>query len=155
MMDPEKVLGFPPRPPSEVEWEELLLRLEIMPRAIMVLVEELPTAGGRGAREAGDLLLRERRVRDYLERAAELPPSPSSVAEEAESTPEKMEHFVRLRARNFAIVQRRGLEVWDWAADIGAGRAATVHQVLRALAEEDAATLAAVRRLIQTGPGVC
>ncbi|HLM66422.1 MAG TPA: hypothetical protein VK358_02795, partial [Longimicrobium sp.] len=33
---------FPARPPSEVEWEDLLVRVEIAPRALRIAVEDAP-----------------------------------------------------------------------------------------------------------------
>src|SRR5699024_5415795 len=44
MIAPERVRRFPLRPPSEVEWEERLVRLEIAPRARPLAAEDARAA---------------------------------------------------------------------------------------------------------------
>jgi hypothetical protein len=43
------------------------------------------------------------------------------------------------------MVQRRGLEVWQWSAPLGGGGSATVHQVLLWLSTRDAELLSGLR----------
>ena len=68
-MTPDDLLKLPARPESEVEWEDLLVRLELMPKALRVELEHPGRAeardmiflGAGGARAAGSGLPREGR----------------------------------------------------------------------------------------------
>jgi hypothetical protein len=53
--------------------------------------------------------------------------------------------FERLRTRNFAMVQRRGIEVWEWRLETGDHTRPTVYQLLAYLAEGDIESLAKIR----------
>jgi len=139
-------------PDSEVEWEDLLLRIELMQRALRVVLEEVD----RESDEVGEVLLalvmRERSVRDFLEAAAglaegELNASAPGGAPDRDPDLDPLGQFLRLRARNFAMVQRRGVAVWGWSAPTTTGDSATPHQVLQLLARADVAALAELRRL--------
>jgi len=144
-------LGLPARPPSEVEWEELLVRLEITPRAVRLAVED---AGGDSAvvrevlRDAigkeiwwAELLQQLRDGRPVqMNRAIPLFPGPEPSAGEL------VDGFAQLRERNFAQVQRRGLGVWEWESPVDGGQGTlTAYQVLQGMAHGDGETLAAVR----------
>src|SRR5690606_9470954 len=74
MMEAERILAHPPHPPSEVEWEDLLLRLEVMTKAIRIAAEE-PTDGVDAPEVVRALVGREVAARDFLERAAGEPSS--------------------------------------------------------------------------------
>ncbi len=145
MMEAERILAHPPHPPSEVEWEDLLLRLEVMTKAVRIAAEE-PADGVDALEVVRALVGREIAARDFLERAAG---EPSSAP--AEPTPgsgpiqQEVERFVRLRARNFAMMQRRGIDVWDWRAEVAEGRPATVYQFLTELVHRDVEALARLR----------
>lgn len=150
-MNVEELLALPARPPSEVEWEDLLLRVEVMPKVLRVHLERIES----GHRDAAlltllnELVRRELFVRDFLESAA-TGTSDRPPGEEPQLSANHMDavdRFVRLRTRNFAMVQRRGLEVWDWQQKIGATMHATVFQLLTRLASEDVELLAALRLL--------
>ena len=65
------------------------------------------------------------------------------------------EQFVRTRSRNFAMVQRRGIEVWDWGAAAGTVTRASVFQVLTRLAQSDVEALARLRATRIQGSPVC
>src|SRR5690606_27431838 len=67
---------------------------------------------------------------------------------------DNLARFVRLRVRNFAMVQRRGIDVWDWSAKLDDGRRATAYQLLGYLAAGDVETLAALRGAAR-GSGAC
>jgi hypothetical protein len=142
---------FPERPPSEVEWEDLLLRLEIAPRALGLAVED---AGARGASLLPEL------------KAAVLPDEWLGHAVEAlsEGRPLKRggdfllqlpnEHdlgrrylgaFASRRARNFAMLQRRGIGVWEWRAEVD-GAPVTMYQLVSAVVDADGERLARVRQ---------
>ncbi|MQA90656.1 MAG: hypothetical protein GEU90_10535 [Gemmatimonas sp.] len=154
-MNPDSVLCYSPRPESEVEWEDLLVRLEVMPRALSLLLEDRDSTGGQSTDLLESLLEAELFTCFFLAQAASLPVTP--VGDPANRSPatDSVDRFVRLRARNFAIVQRRGIDVWLWKAEVGDGVSATVYQVLRALAERDSTVLAGVRGLTDTGAGGC
>jgi hypothetical protein len=131
------------------EWEELLVRLEIMPRALRVALEE-PVAGrARVLAELRELLRRERRVEHWLEGAAGWAPAldgaPAADGEELGGR-ELAERHAAVRARNFAMLQRRGVEVWRWSGATDDGAPATVYQLLSWLLRADAGALAALRR---------
>ena len=118
-MGPDQIATLAARPESVMDWEDLLLRLEIVPRVVRNTVDDLvnDTLGARLLAEATD---RERRVGDWLERAAGLVRDGPPVEGDGESmSPADLaRRFASLRARTFAMVQRRGLEVWDWEAPL-------------------------------------
>jgi hypothetical protein len=66
------------------------------------------------------------------------------------------DRFAAVRARNFAMVQRRGVDVWEWAGELD-GLRVTVYQLLSWLMRSDAALLAALRgpRLAAGGVTAC
>jgi hypothetical protein len=66
-----------------------------------------------------------------------------------------LDRFVRLRARNFAMVQRRGIDIWEWEATTDGRNRASVFQVLSLLAREDVSALAAIRSFARDGAQVC
>lgn len=146
-MLPDDPHRFPARPPSEVEWEDLLVRVEIAPRALRIAVEE--------ARADDELLSRALQIgllfETLLQRALEaiidervmedgfgmefVPGDPAALVAE----------YGRLRYRSFLMVQRRGLNVWDWTVRGGTWDGATAYQLFQAAAERDGALLAIVR----------
>lgn len=154
-MTPERLTSFPRRPASEVEWEDLLLRMEVMMKALRVLLDEVDAGAPAVAPTIARLLERETFARTFLERAADLPSEPVSDGQTAVLKEDALDRFVRLRARNFAMVQRRGIEVWEWEAAVSETASATVHQVLSALVAADVDALAAIRRASGTGSLVC
>ena len=149
-MHPEELARFALRPPSEVEWEDLLIRLEIVPRVVRNALEEADAADPRLVELLGTLVEREARVGQWLEGIAAAAVGANSATQTAESTPEDADwlsrRFASLRARTFVMVQRRGLEVWGWAGEVGGDQSATVHQVLSWLAERDGIALLDLRR---------
>jgi hypothetical protein len=146
-------LDFPARPPSEVEWEELLVRLEITPRALRLAVDD---AGGDSAalREVLESALG--REWWYGQQLRELRGGAPVVLSEASLDTDRdgrepdvdglAAAFAQLRERNFAQVQRRGLEVWDWESPlVGLPGTLTAYRLLQWMAHRDGETLAAVR----------
>ena len=145
---------LPARPPSEVEWEDLLVRVEIAPRALRVAVED----AGDDPRVA-DVLVRGVRAETALQRmleaivdgrevagsadAGELPGDPAALLAE----------YARLRMRSFVMVQRRGLNVWDWTVRGGPYDGATAYQLFQAAAQMDGMLLSAVRQAARGGTG--
>jgi hypothetical protein len=145
------VIALDPRtrpavPPSEVEWEDLLLRIEITPRALRVAVED---AAGAAAALAPlrAAVLEEALLQALLESMADGREAPCEAGVAGvEGDPEAIaRQFASLRARTFAIVQRRGLGVWEWRLRGGPWEGATAYQLLQGAAARDGRTLAAVR----------
>jgi hypothetical protein len=151
----ESLLKFPPRPASEFEWEDLLVRIETMPRALGIAMEDT-SPDGPGLRSLIDELVdRETHASRFLEAAAARAEGwtadPAPVPGNAERDGPR--RFERIRARNFAIVQRRGIAVWEWRAVPGED-GPTVYQLMEYLAESDVETLARIRAATR-GSGAC
>jgi hypothetical protein len=151
VIDRQALQRLPARPVSEVEWEEVLLRLELMPRALKLVLEEVRTDAESVRGELRRMVEREESAREFLESAAGLlPTSRPTIAQPSRNQEDAVDRIVRLRNRNFALVQRRGIEVWDWAApDRGDEPGGTMYQLLAYLTASDGATLAALRRLVR------
>jgi hypothetical protein len=140
------VSDFPARPASEVEWEDLLVRVEITPRALRAAVDDAPAGHPAVLRALGGAVARERRLEGLLEGLREGKPVRLAATEGAETGTEAelLDEFSRLRARNFARVQRRGIDVWDWKSDTEEGTL-TAYQALLMTTRADGALLAATR----------
>ena len=137
----------PARPASEVEWEDLLVRMEITPRALRAAVDDAPAAHPAVLRALGGAVARERRLEGLLDDLRE--GKPVRLAGEADgggtgTEAELLDEFSRLRGRNFARVQRRGIDVWDWKSDTEDGTL-TAYQALLMTTRADGALLAATR----------
>lgn len=149
--------SLPARPPSEVEWEELLVRLEIAPRALAIAVEETPPADPDVARVLRSGVRRERELRAALEAmhagGEASPPAGPEPAAEADAG-ELLAELARLRSRNFAFVQRRGVDVWEWRVEGGPLGGTTAYQLLRATMRSDREMLERIRRA-RTGRAAC
>lgn len=151
--------GISHRPASVGDWEELLVRLEITPRALRNAIEDA-TPGDPAVREQITLaVVHETLCLDRLERLRE---GRSIVADAGgvippgeQDTPALLEAFARLRGRTFATVQRRGLEVWDWTSPLIPDGTLTVYPLLRALSAHDGRILAEVRAAGRSPTGVC
>jgi hypothetical protein len=135
-----------------VEWEELLVRLEVTPRALRLAVED---AGGDTPELRGVLagiVAHEEGLAKLLEELRERRDLPGSsfvglgaaAGVPAEPAAQLAAAFARLRERNFAQVQRRGLDVWEWASRLD-GRPVTAYQALQWTARMDGEMLAALR----------
>jgi hypothetical protein len=153
------VAVYPAAPPSEVEWEELLVRYELAPRALRIALDDAePDAAARD--RVGDLL--RALVLNELQAAALFAAMRDGVPVPLEPRIEMLsgdpraacERFAELRGRNFAAVQRRGLEVWGWRAEAPAWGSVTAHQLILASTALDAETLAGVREALR-GAGAC
>ena len=158
-MDAARIAALPPRPADLPEWEDLLVRFEIMARALRVTLEE---ADGGGAAAAGVL---RRIVREDAELASWLHgASTGEVARGASEPPLPPEpddprgladRFASLRARNFAMLQRRGIEVWEWTAPFGEAGPVTAHQMVTGRVAADAEALRELREGIRPGAAAC
>lgn len=141
-----------PRPPSEVEWEELLVRLEITPRALRLAVEDAggdsPGAravlqGALGREMWWDHILPDLRAGNPILGEFSLDIERNGREPDAGAMADA---FARMRERNFAQVQRRGLGVWDWESPVqGLGATLTAYQVLQYIARMDGEMLASLR----------
>lgn len=145
--------SFAERPPSEVEWEDLLVRLEIVPRALRLAVEDAGDSpevrevlNGALAREwaVNDIYLPALRAGQPVH-AIERISVDAKVEGDADARA-MADTFARLRERNFAQVQRRGLNVWEWRSELEDGEGAvTAYQLMQWMARMDGETLAALR----------
>jgi hypothetical protein len=156
-MKGEEIAVLPARPESVAEWEELLVRLEIVPRVVRNTVDEVVDVAGASSllAEAAD---RELTVGAWLESAASIGPRDRAPVEAvgAANDPTALAlRFASLRARTFAMVQRRGLEVWSWEAPLEGGGTVTVHQLLSWLARRDAGLLTELRDATANGRVGC
>lgn len=151
---------FAERPPSEVEWEDLLVRYELGPRALAVALDD-GEATGEAALRVGDLLralvVNELRTAALFAamrdgRPAEQPPRMEMMSGDAKAA---FARYEQLRARNFAAVQRRGIDVWTWRAEAPGGLGpVTAHQLIQASVALDGETLAGVREALR-GAAAC
>lgn len=132
---------LPAAPDHIADWEDLLVRFEIMPRALRVALEDAPV--GAALELLAPLAEREEVANRWLGRLSgggERPAVPPVQGVEG-----LYERFVSLRSRSFAMMQRRGLEVWAWTGPLDGHGEVTAYQLLTHLVVEDARTLAALR----------
>lgn len=156
-MDPELLSSVPAQPPAMAEWEDLLVRLDIAPRAVRVAVDDIAEPGEEVLRVLQLAAAREvwySGVIENLRLGQSFSPNvsfgPITFGEEGEAEREGTaldlcRAFEATRNRNFAQVQRRGVEVWTWEAPLAGGGSVTVYQALAAMALADAETLAMIR----------
>lgn len=144
-------------PPSEVEWEELLVRYELGPRALRAALDDV---GDDAETAVGDLLrglvLNELQAAALFAAMRDGRPLPAEPRMEmVASTPRAAyERYSELRGRNFATVQRRGIEVWAWRAEAPLGGTVTAHQLVLVSTALDGETLAGIRLALR-GAGAC
>ncbi|NNC30133.1 hypothetical protein HKM21_12730 [Longimicrobium terrae] len=149
MFDPRT---FPERPPSEVEWEDILLRVEIAPRALRVAIDDVAPGHPGLAPVLQTAVLGERILHLQFEALAAGEPSPETADIDGIGADPAVlaDDFVRLRSRTFAMVQRRGLNVWEWRVRGGPFDGATSYQLLQSTAAADGAWLKAIRSMTGT-----
>jgi hypothetical protein len=159
--------GLPAKPPGIAEWEDLLVRVELGPRAMRIVLEgadppRLTAARDRHGRSAVDhlshLARREAEMADLLEamRTGRWPATGSSGPSErgdrddaSQGAERELRRYAERRARNFANAQRRGLEVWEWRAEHPALGTVSAYQLFGYLAAHDGRHLAAIRSLVR------
>jgi hypothetical protein len=114
-------------------------------------------AGEETVRLLREAVEREAAVGAFLEAAAGLERATDTRSADVGDDPETLAlRFASLRARSFAMVQRRGLEVWEWSAPLPQGGSASVYQLLLWLAARDGELLADLRAAAaRTGPVGC
>lgn len=162
---------YPAVPPSEVEWEDLLVRYELGPRALRAALDDVLDGDGEAGERIAGLLaklvanelhvaalfaaMRDSRSVDGLPgietrggRSADGQPRTEMAPADPRTA---FGRYTELRGRNFAAVQRRGIEVWAWRAesvggDTADGETVSAHQLILASTALDGETLAGVRR---------
>lgn len=157
-MDPELLSNVPAQPPGMAEWEDLLVRLDIAPRAVRVAVDDIAEPGAEVLRVLQVAVAREVWYSGVIENLrlgqsfslkvgfGAVTFGDHEAGEEREgSALDLCRAFEMTRTRNFAQVQRRGVEVWTWEAPLTGGGSVTVYQALTAMAHADAETLAMIR----------
>lgn len=144
------------RPDGLPEWEDLLVRFEVMGRALRVTLEEARHEQDASAAVLRRIIRDETEVADWLCRARGHgdTPLPAPVAR-SDDPRDLADIFTSLRARNFAMLQRRGVDVWDWAGPIAGAGVVTAHQLVAALVGSDAAALAELRQGLRLGAAGC
>ena len=146
----DRLLIFPQRPPSEVEWEDLLARMELAPRAFQLAADDAD-----GNPRVAHVVASAYALESWFAAALKELQAGGTVPLDFGYTPgtggqeavrEGLELFSALRARNFAALQRRGIGVWDWsAATKEAGGRVTTFQAASAVVEMDGRHLAVLR----------
>ncbi|HEU4453652.1 MAG TPA: hypothetical protein VFR81_11365, partial [Longimicrobium sp.] len=148
--------AYPERPPSEVEWEELLVKYEITPRALRLAAED--AGPGRAGEIVGPLeallaneLLTASLLDQMAARAEDRSPSGSSIdtgpgSPSSDDASALVARIAALRGRNFAAVQRRGISVWEWTAERD-GTTVTPYRLLLSSVALDGEVLARVREM--------
>jgi hypothetical protein len=147
----------PPHPAHVADWEDLLVRLEIAPRALRVTLEDAPADDPEVRAVVARAAARERVFQRAMEAMQDGDPLPDLAAPAVEEgggdTRSLAEAFTSLRMRTFAMAQRRGVDVWAWQAADAEGRTLTVYQLFTRMVREDARLLAALRGLVRAPGG--
>ena len=145
----DRLLVFPERPPSEVEWEELLARLDLAPRAFHLAADD-----AAGNPRVAHVLFSAFALEHWFSAALKELQAGGMIPLDFGFTPgsggaaaarEVLDAFSALRARNFAALQRRGIGVWDWSAATKEGGRVTTFQAASAVVEMDGRHLAVLR----------
>ncbi len=154
------VADVPELPESEVEWEDLLYRLELMTRALRVALEELPVESAGARKVLRELADREESAGRLLEAAADVAAENDSLAagplqDESHGYEADVDRFLRCRAHNFAMLQRRGVDVWQWRVEVPGGGPIGVYPFLVWLARGDIDGLSALRSIAERERAAC
>jgi hypothetical protein len=156
-MRPDPFAERPRRPRDVGEWEDLLIRFELAPRALRLAMESAPNGIDTAdptldgvAEEMNALAEREAEAWGWMQALREgrpLRPWSDLFERPVPAAPlrEYLDRFASSRARNFAWVQRRGLVVWDWESDHPDFGSVTAFQLISFLVREDGRRLARVR----------
>jgi hypothetical protein len=143
--------NFRARPLEVGEWEDLLLRFELGPRAIRIALDDHSGAPETLLACCARLVsaeLRCSRALEAMQKGGTVPPGPDAPAEPGSAgamLKRLVEIYAAARARNFAALQRRGLEVWDWTAPLEEGGEVTAAQLVRYGLQVDGDVLGEVR----------
>jgi hypothetical protein len=147
------------RPASEMEWEDLLVRYEIGPRALRFALDDGDASGAARTRVC-DLLralvfneMWTAALFEAMRTGFPVPAGPPRIETAGDEPRALCERYAQLRGRNFAAVQRRGLEVWAWETVAHPHGRVSAHQLIHAACALDGETLAGVREALR-GAGV-
>jgi hypothetical protein len=147
----------PPHPAHVADWEDLLVRMEIAPRALRVTLEDAPAGDPEVRAIVARAAARERafqRAMEAMQAGDPLPDAaPQPQEEEEGDTRSLAEAFSSLRMRTFAMAQRRGVDVWAWQSADAEGRTLTVYQLFTRMVREDARLLADLRERVRAPGG--
>lgn len=158
-MDRSRIADLPRLPAEIPEWEDLLVRFEIMARALRVTMEEARLSAAAAAPILRRILREEAELAAWLHRATtgEEPHEASPAHQNAAGDdPRRLaDRFASLRARNFAMLQRRGIDVWEWSAPLGDAGPVTAYQMVTGLVQADAEALRDLRDGIRVGAATC
>ncbi|HLL47489.1 MAG TPA: hypothetical protein VK399_12315 [Longimicrobiaceae bacterium] len=147
----------PPHPAHVADWEDLLVRLEIAPRALRVTLEDAPAGDPEVRALVARAAAAERvfqRTMEAMHAGAPLPDAGSALPEEpGDDVRSLAETYTSVRMRTFAMAQRRGVDVWAWQSADAEGRVLTVYQLFTRMVREDARLLAALRERIRAPGG--
>lgn len=147
----------PPHPAHVADWEDLLVRLEIAPRALRVTLEDAPAGDPAVRALVARAAAAERvfqRMMEAMQTGAPLPDAESAQPEEAGADALTLaEAYTSVRMRTFAMAQRRGVDVWAWQSPDAEGRTLTVYQLFNRMVREDARLLAALRERVRAPGG--
>lgn len=143
------------RPASEMEWEDLLVRYEIGPRALRIALDD-GDASGAARTQVCDLLralvfneIWTAALFEAMRTGFPLEAGPPRIETMGDDPRALHERYARLRGRNFAAVQRRGLEVWGWETVAHPHGRVSAHQLIHAGCALDGQTLAGVRQALR------
>lgn len=142
--------AFPALPPGVAEWEDLLLRFELGPRIAKTVLDEIPGEQwdqpvGTDPRSPCDHLAHLAACEDDLQVWIGASHPVSSVLPPERDARAHLERFSRLRDRNFAALQRRGVEVWEWTAAHPRWGETTVFQLLSVAVRHDGRHISRMR----------
>jgi hypothetical protein len=147
----------PPHPAHVADWEDLLVRLEIAPRALRVTLEDAPADDPEVRELVARAAAAERvfqRMMEAMQTGAPLPDAaPATSPEDGDDARTLAETYTSVRMRTFAMAQRRGVDVWAWQSPDAGGRTLTVYQLFNRMVGEDARLLAALRERIRAPGG--
>jgi hypothetical protein len=161
--------AVPAMPPGIAAWEELLIRLELGPRAVRITLEgaapgdwvgRTDEAGWNAAAHLAHLAARESEVAAWLaalrdgtalEPWRDAPDAGTFVDVGTGAIERDVYAYTERRSRNFAAVQRRGLEVWDWRSDHPEHGPVSTYQLLSYLVQHDGRHLARLRLALRGG----
>jgi hypothetical protein len=151
--------AYPPRPQDVGEWEDLLLRWELGPRAVRLALQDHAGPADALLGCLARLLGAERRalrVLDAMRQGGTVSADADLTDDQApDDAPDggtaeevlwrRYQRYAALRSQNFATLQRRGLGVWEWVAPLEGGGEVTAYRLVRRALDIDAEVLAEVR----------
>ncbi len=144
--------AFPPHPADLAEWEDLLVRLELGPRALRLALEDIDRPSAALLEPLNRLVAMELWTSRALTamRTGEMIPEKIGLSHAdpgnlAAALHKRLLEYTALRDDNFGALQRRGIRVWAWSAELQGGGTVTAYQAVRRALQVDGEVLRAVR----------